>query len=97
MLIREHEMFAPDAAAFQVRETAALASPQLFSNYDALLTGNHRCFTRAVVGHEVRFCRYRFSPAGELKYRGARRVRTQCPKYKRTLIVNYKIIIRFYC
>jgi hypothetical protein len=29
------------------------------------------------VGHEVRFCRYRFSPTGELKYRGARRVRTQ--------------------
>jgi hypothetical protein len=25
----------------------------------------------------VRFCRHRFSPTGELKYRGARRVRTQ--------------------
>jgi hypothetical protein len=31
------------------------------------------------------------SVTGELKYRGARMVRTQCPLYKRTLIVNYKI------
>ena len=28
---------------------------------------------------QVRFCRYRFPPTDELKYRGARRVRTQCP------------------
>jgi hypothetical protein len=31
------------------------------------------------------------SVTGELKYRGARMVRTQCPLYKRTLIVKYKI------
>jgi hypothetical protein len=31
-----------------------------------------------VAGYpQVRFCRYRFSPTGELGYRGARRVRTQ--------------------
>jgi hypothetical protein len=45
---------------------------------------------------QVRFCRYRFSAADELKYRGARRVRTQCPLYKRSLIVNYKIVLLTY-
>jgi hypothetical protein len=50
MTIREHEMYAPDANAFAVRETAALASQQLFASYDALITGNHGCFTKAVMG-----------------------------------------------
>jgi hypothetical protein len=50
MTIREHEMYAPDVNAFEVRETAALASQQLFASYDALITGNHRCFTKAVMG-----------------------------------------------
>jgi hypothetical protein len=42
---------------------------------------------------QVRFCRYRVSPTDELKYRGARRVRTQCPLYKRSLIVNCKYVL----
>ena len=42
---------------------------------------------------QVRFCRYRFSATDELKHRGARRVRTQCPLYKRPLL----FIIRFNC
>ena len=42
---------------------------------------------------QVRFCRYRVSPAGELKYRGARRVRAQVHCIKRTLL----LFIRLYC
>jgi hypothetical protein len=42
---------------------------------------------------QVRFCRYQVFPTDEFKYRGARRVRTQCPLYKRPLL----FIIRFNC
>ena len=40
------------------------------------------------IVRKVRFCRYRFSPTGELKYRGARRVRTQVHCIKRPLLLD---------
>ena len=48
------------------------------------------------AGGQVRFCHHRFSPTCELKYRGARRVRTQAHCIKRTRIVNYKILLLNY-
>ena len=41
---------------------------------------------------QVSFCRYRVCPTGELKYRGARRVRTHVH-----CISPLLLIIRFYC
>jgi hypothetical protein len=44
-------------------------------------------------GLQVRFCRYRFCATGDLKYRGARRVRVQVHGNKRPLL----LILRFDC
>jgi hypothetical protein len=41
---------------------------------------------------QVRFCRYRFCATGELKYRGAVGLGYRST-YKRTLFVNYKILL----
>jgi hypothetical protein len=43
------------------------------------------------VDGEVRFCRYRFCPTGELKYRGAVGLGYRST-YKRTLLFNFKIL-----
>jgi hypothetical protein len=49
---------------------------------------------RWMGAREVRFCRCRFSATDELKYRGARRVRTQCPLLSVALL-KQKLLIGF--
>ena len=45
-----------------------------------------------LLQHQVSFCRYRFCATGELKYRGAVGLGYRST-YKRTLFVNYKILL----